>query len=548
MVYIYIYILLVGGYFGMGREGEEEEIKIDVKVPDTMEMQGNSEDTVSYGTKQRAQGGSEEERKEKWRNMNMNMPPEGEIYERYRRLLGEDHNKEVVSMEQLLIPEILKELKQTYREDIERYYINRGVDAGTNIDKGTTDDANLMYQNLVKEIMKYYEIKQPTSPVKKSTEEKRKLINLTKFKINPSWENSFYKYDLVPFDFKEQSAIVNEIGKVNRSGLGRYKQRGLQIGERENSHREIRGNQITKGHSGSSHSLSQVQEWSKPQNPSPKGSVVGEEVPFVNTTLIETLGDEHRKGSGGWDPMEETPYVQYSQQLLSYAGIVGLSPISAKHKLLNSLRERGVLLDSTSLIQQPPIPDAKTTTEVILRSSTDIEGVGDTNKIGDSQGAPLEQGVNIKMLEGLEHMLTQNDIKILHAQGIDLQDPFQYAIFFAKLKNTFNDKYKSSFIFSLGFELPYVSRRHEMGGTIGIEDTHLFYKKLLKLSARVRRKRRNIIKRRKKKGVDLIPRKYIYKPMRRPDLSIYIYIYIIYYICREERTMERGISRRRSDG
>jgi hypothetical protein len=138
-------------------------------------------------------------------------------------------------------------------------------------------------------------------------------------------------------------------------------------------------------------------------------------------------------------------------------------------------------------------------------------------EIGTTQDLNLEK-LN-EQLQGFEHLLTKEELQILARTGIDLTDPFQFAYYLARLKNNFNNKNKSEFLSSLGVELPYTSKRYEMGGAIQENQWELFYSKLKKIENRVKRKRRNIIHRRKKKGVDLFPRKYIYKPKRRLNLS-----------------------------
>jgi len=127
----------------------------------------------------------------------------------------------------------------------------------------------------------------------------------------------------------------------------------------------------------------------------------------------------------------------------------------------------------------------------------------------------------IAKLKDYQHLLTNEDLKKLtELKGeINLETPLDFGIFLAELKNKFNEKYKSAYLDSIGVVLPYKSRRHEMGGAIENSEWPAFFKKLDKIAERVKRKRKRIIDRRKKRGKILYPRKYIYKPPRRPNVS-----------------------------
>lgn len=144
--------------------------------------------------------------------------------------------------------------------------------------------------------------------------------------------------------------------------------------------------------------------------------------------------------------------------------------------------------------------------------------------------APSEAGVRpknyvlddmIAKLKDYQHLLTNDDLKKLaELEGeINLETPLDFGIFLAELKNKFNERYKSGYLNSIGVTLPYKSRRHEMGGAIENDEWPAFFKKLERIAQRVKRKRRRIIAARKKRGKVLYPRKYIYKPPRRPDVS-----------------------------
>ena len=71
----------------------------------------------------------------------------------------------------------------------------------------------------------------------------------------------------------------------------------------------------------------------------------------------------------------------------------------------------------------------------------------------------------------------------------------------------------------MNLQLPYHSRRDEIGGVISHEDWTNFIDRLEGIIDKVKKKRRRIIKRRKKKGIKKLPRKTLFKPLKKPNLS-----------------------------
>lgn len=88
-----------------------------------------------------------------------------------------------------------------------------------------------------------------------------------------------------------------------------------------------------------------------------------------------------------------------------------------------------------------------------------------------------------------------------------------------RLKKDFNEKNKSEYIKYMNLQLPYHSRRDEIGGIITNEEWNNFVDRLEGIIEKVKRKRRRIIRRRKKKGIKKLPRKTLFKPIPRPNLS-----------------------------
>lgn len=64
----------------------------------------------------------------------------------------------------------------------------------------------------------------------------------------------------------------------------------------------------------------------------------------------------------------------------------------------------------------------------------------------------------------------------------------------------------------MNLQLPYHSRRDEVGGTITEEDWSHFVTRLEGLIKRVKKKRARVVKRRKKRGKKRFPRKTLFKP------------------------------------
>ena len=71
----------------------------------------------------------------------------------------------------------------------------------------------------------------------------------------------------------------------------------------------------------------------------------------------------------------------------------------------------------------------------------------------------------------------------------------------------------------MGLSLPYHSRRDEVGGRITNEEWSSFVERLEGVIDKVKKRRLRIIKRRKKKGIKKMPRKTLFKPIPRPNLS-----------------------------
>jgi hypothetical protein len=119
-------------------------------------------------------------------------------------------------------------------------------------------------------------------------------------------------------------------------------------------------------------------------------------------------------------------------------------------------------------------------------------------------------------IDEIEHLFVDGKIP---EEIYNIEDPMEYNYLLVKLKKEFNDKTRSEFLKYMNLQLPYNSRRDEVGGVITDDDWSDFILRVEKMIRRVRRRRRRIIRRRKKKGKKLMPRKTLFKPTKRPDLA-----------------------------
>ena len=100
-----------------------------------------------------------------------------------------------------------------------------------------------------------------------------------------------------------------------------------------------------------------------------------------------------------------------------------------------------------------------------------------------------------------------------------ITDPIEYNYILVRLKRDFNEAHKSDYMKYMNLQLPYHSRRDEIGGAITGEEWSNFIDRLEGIIDRVQKRRKRIIRRRKKKGNKKLPRKTLFKPIKRPDMS-----------------------------
>jgi len=88
-----------------------------------------------------------------------------------------------------------------------------------------------------------------------------------------------------------------------------------------------------------------------------------------------------------------------------------------------------------------------------------------------------------------------------------------------RLKKEFNEKHRSDYLRYMHLDLPYHSRRDELGGVISDQDWNNFVRRLEDVIDRIKKKRKKMIRRRKKRGKKLMPRATLFKPPKRDNLD-----------------------------
>ena len=151
-----------------------------------------------------------------------------------------------------------------------------------------------------------------------------------------------------------------------------------------------------------------------------------------------------------------------------------------------------------------------------MADSTDVSKAGDLTRM-DSQikSSGLCKPQRYDWSE-VAHLFENG---VIPEELLNIADPIEYNYILVRLKKDFNEKNKSEYIKYMNLQLPYHSRRDEVGGTISTEEWNIFVNRLEGIIDRVKKRRRRIIKRRKKKGIKKLPRKTLFKPVQRPNLG-----------------------------
>lgn len=143
----------------------------------------------------------------------------------------------------------------------------------------------------------------------------------------------------------------------------------------------------------------------------------------------------------------------------------------------------------------------------------------DVSKAGDTEHKVKRAGL-VK-----EFVYDWSEIAYLFEDGkippelLKITDPIEYNYLIVRLKKEFNDKHKSEYLKYMHLDLPYHSRRDEIGGIISDQDWTAFTRRLEGVIDKIKQKRKRIIKRRKKKGKKLMPRATLFKPKKKENLE-----------------------------
>jgi hypothetical protein len=125
---------------------------------------------------------------------------------------------------------------------------------------------------------------------------------------------------------------------------------------------------------------------------------------------------------------------------------------------------------------------------------------------------------------GANHQFDWSDVAYLFDKGeipeelAAITDPIEYNYLLVRLRKEFNEKHKSAYLRYMNLQLPYHSRRDEVGGAISDQDWSNFVLRLEGVIKRVENRRKRIIKRRKARGKKKMPRKTLFKPQKQPNL------------------------------
>ena len=102
---------------------------------------------------------------------------------------------------------------------------------------------------------------------------------------------------------------------------------------------------------------------------------------------------------------------------------------------------------------------------------------------------------------------------------LGITDPIEYNYLIVRLKKEFNEKHRSDYLRYMHLDLPYHSRRDELGGVISEEDWSNFQRRLEGVIDRIKKHRKKIIRKRKRKGKKLMPRSTLFKPKKKENLE-----------------------------
>lgn len=149
------------------------------------------------------------------------------------------------------------------------------------------------------------------------------------------------------------------------------------------------------------------------------------------------------------------------------------------------------------------------------------------NSPGESTDAQSILGEDSRLNNafGAKHTFDWSEVAYLFDSGeipeeiASITDPVEYNYLMVRLRKEFNEKHKSNYLRYMNLNLPYHSRRDEVGGAITDQDWSNFVLRLEGIIEKIAKKRKRIIRRRKRKGKKKMPRKTLFTPQQAVDVA-----------------------------
>ena len=289
---------------------------------------------------------------------------------------------------------------------------------------------------------------------------KKSIKNEVKYRIPERWTKKFHKQDIISNDILQQSGIAQERGKVNVAAV--LAQREQADFKREQS--------ISDQISGAAQIANPILHHS-----------LSSRSPDSKSQLSHGL-------SGPASPARNDPNLQfgYAQKQSNAAQLGGDGKTGGS-----------------------PGVGGGESTDAQSRLAED-EDAASSSKVSNAFGAA--------------HLYDWSEVAYLFESGeipeelAAITDPIEYNYLLVRLRKEFNEKHKSNYLKYMNLKLPYHSRRDEVGGAITDQDWSNFVHRLEGIIAKVKSKRRRIIRRRKKRGKKLMPRATLFKPTKKINL------------------------------
>ena len=151
--------------------------------------------------------------------------------------------------------------------------------------------------------------------------------------------------------------------------------------------------------------------------------------------------------------------------------------------------------------------------------STDVSKIGDEMSPGKDARSEARGSMQQNALYDWSEVAYLFEDGLIPQELLQITDPIEYNYLIVRLKKEFNEKHRSDYLRYMHLDLPYHSRRDELGGVINDQDWAAFVRRLDGVIDRVKKKRKRIIKKRKKRGKKLMPRATLFKPPKKVRLD-----------------------------